>query len=113
MEIQHCEMRWNLPPDVLQGLPKAWEHGHNPPLACGKQHKLPAVGIPLDIPPGQPQPATTSQRLICWHRFPRELKEGTNILPQCAGISHLEPYPWSLAGGAQAQRCWRRTDCAP
>ena len=57
MEIQHCEMRWELPPAVLQGLPKAWEHGHNHPLACGKQHALPAVGIPPDIPPRQPQPA--------------------------------------------------------
>lgn len=85
--------------------------GDTTPLACGKQHGQPAVRIPQGILPGQPQPAPTASHLTCWHRFPREVKEGTNILPQCAGNSQLNPYALSLARGAQDQRCWRTTLC--
>lgn len=111
MENQHCKMRWDLSLAVLQGLQtQPGSTDTTPPLAWGKQQlsgsqRTPQLGS-LSLPP----PASL---LICWHRFPTEVKEGTNILPQCAGKSHVKPYPLSLAGGAQAQRCWRRTDCVP
>lgn len=82
MEIQHCEARWDLPPAVLQGLLKAWEHGHNPSWPVGSSMRCLLSGSrrtsylsSLSLPP---PPAS---HLICRHRFPREVKEGTNILP--------------------------------
>lgn len=91
VEIQLCESRLDLHPAVLRGLPQAWEHRHNPRWPVGSSTRCLLSGScwtshlgSLSLPP-------PARHLICWHRFPRGVKEGTNIPPQCAGNRHLKP----------------------
>lgn len=67
-----------------------WPVGSSTHCLLLASHRSPHLDS-FSLPPAASHP-------ICWHTFSREVNEGTNILLQCAGNSHLELYSLSLVG---------------